>query len=297
MVRWSRQGVKLGWLAWFGLLLGSAWAQPDERRVPAFNTYEARPFLVPKSRAGLAPELVKLLNRHLPDRVQLELHNVPRQRLLSFHLSPPEQFAGLALFLAPAFVGDAQQQLYLWSDVLFEDRNVVVLPRQQAPGRLELGWFRGKLMVGVRGQRYSVFDPLLADGRLQRKEVSDERSALKMVLLERADFTQMNQLMFRDLVRELGLQEQLVGLPEPGGGAFKRRILVGRAAADLLPWLNQAIARLHCDSEWRRLAEQHGFAAQACATEARGSGLSAPRVPASTSGLKGPGRAAVPRSG
>jgi len=259
-----RRQITLAALTASGSPLAMALAQPSERRVPAFNTYEARPFLMHQGMGGLAPELVRLLNRHLAGRLRLDLQNVPRQRLLKFHLEPPADFDGLALFLAPPFVGDAQQQIFLWSEVLFEDRNVVVLPRERLPERLDLEWFRGKLMVGVRGQRYSVFDPLLQDGRLQSKEVTDERSAMRMVLLARADFTQMNQLMFRDLVIELGLQNQLLALPEPGGGSFKRRILVGRAAADLLPLLNQAIASLHCDADWRRLADLHGFATQPC---------------------------------
>lgn len=248
-------------IAWLALL--PLWAAA-QRRVEAFNTYEAAPFLLKQGQAGLAPDLVRLLNRQLGAHFQLELFNVPRQRLIRIHLDPIPRFAGTVLFLAPAFIGDADRQLYLWSEPLFEDRNILALPRTKAPAVLDTEWLKGRHMVGVRGQRYAVLDPLLADGRLKLIEVSDERSALKMVLLARADFTQMNQLMFHQLVRELGLQDDLVAVPEPGGGAFQRRILVGRGAPELLAPLNEAIAALHCEPEWLQLAQAHGFTAPPC---------------------------------
>lgn len=248
---------------WVFLLIGAPVLLAAPRPVMVYNTYDAPPFRQSDG-GGLAAELVQLLNQRLGDRFQLELQHVPRQRLLKIHLDPPERFQGLALFLAPPFVGDDAQQLYLWSEPLFEDRNLLVLPRDRAPAEAPgLDWLNGKLMVSVRGQRYAVLDPLLAQGRLRRIEVADERSALK-TLLAQADFTQMNQLMFYQLSGEMGLRQRLLGVPEPGSGSFQRRVLVGRGAPELLMPLNEAIATLPCEARWRELAALHGFVAGAC---------------------------------
>lgn len=254
-----RRHLALGLLGLGGSRLGGA----QGRVVEAYNTYEGPPFVLPE-RQGLAAALVRVLNDQLRPRYHFELNHLPRQRLLKIHLDPPERFDGVALFLAPAFVGDAEQQRFLWSDPLFEDRNLLVLPRDRQPAELGLDWLQSKTMVSVRGQRYAVLDPLLSEGRLKRIDVIDERSALKMVLLARADFTQMNQLMYHHLTQDLGLQDRLIGLPEPGGGSFHRRILVGKAGADLLAPLNQAIAALPCDAQWQRLARRYGFQLAPC---------------------------------
>lgn len=237
-------------------------AQPP-KVVAAFNTYESAPFLVGYD-SGLAPDLVRHLNRMLAGRLELKLTSLPRQRLLKLHLERPESFEGVALLLAPQFVGDAGMQTYQWSEPLFIDYNVVIATADRMLTAMTLDWAAGKRMATVRGQRYVVFDPLLANGRVMRIETNDERTALTLVAVGRADFAQMNHLMFEHLARDLKVGGSLAGLPEPGAPHFQRRLLIGRGAPELVKPLNEAIAALHCDPDWRQVAAHYGFAPLAC---------------------------------
>lgn len=256
----------LRWFALLSMLLALQWPTPcaaDTKVVAAFNTYEAAPFLVGYD-SGLAPELVRHLNRVLGGRVELKLTSLPRQRLLKLHLERPEHFDGVALLLAPQFVGDANMQTHLWSEPLFIDYNVVIAAADRMLTAMSVEWATGKRMATVRGQRYVVFDPLLADGRVTRIETNDERTALTLVAVGRADFAQMNHLMFEHLARHLKVGGSLAGLPEPGAPHFQRRLLIGRGAPELVKPLNDAIAALHCDPDWRQVAAHYGFAPLAC---------------------------------
>ncbi|WP_043311385.1 ABC transporter substrate-binding protein [Pseudomonas sp. ML96] len=234
------------------------------KSVQAFNTYETSPFLIAAQR-GLVPELVEQLNTLLAEQYHIELRNLPRARLLQQYLSQPERFDGLVMLLNPSFIDDAEQQTYLWSKPLFDDYNVLVLRTGQAPAELDEGWLHGKRLLAVRGQRLPLLDELMTAGQLSREDFNSELQTLQMVAAGRGDFTHMNHLMFRHLVRKTGLDQRLVGIPVPGVAHFQRHILVGRGAAELLAPLNAAIDALHCQPEWRRTATRYGFATMPCA--------------------------------
>ncbi|MDD0841339.1 substrate-binding periplasmic protein [Pseudomonas sp. Gutcm_11s] len=245
-------------------LLAPPCAQASPEPVQAFNTYETAPFLI-DARRGLVPEMVGQLNQLLADQYHIELRNLPRARLLQQYLHQPARFEGLVMLLSPSFVDDAEQQTYLWSKPLLDDYNVLVLRAAQAPAQLDNDWLQGRRLLAVRGQRLPLLDELVASGQVSREDFNSELQTLQMVAAGRGDFTHMNHLMYRHLVRKTGLGERLIGIPVPGVAHFQRRILVGRGAAELLAPLNAAIDALHCQPEWHRTATRYGFTALPCA--------------------------------
>ena len=245
-------------------LLPSLHTPASPRAVQAFNTYEASPFVI-AGHQGLVPELVDQLNQLLAGHYRLRLRNLPRARLLQQYMRPPERFDGVVMLLSPAFINDTQQRAYLWSKPLFDDYNVLVMRAEQAPATLDTGWFNGKRLLTVRGQRLPLLDDLVASGRLSREDFNSELQTLQMVAAGRGDFTHMNHQMFQHLSRANGLDQSLVAVPLPdGAGHFTRHILIGRQAGELLGPLNAAIDALHCLPEWRRTASTYGFSALPC---------------------------------
>ena len=73
---------------------------------------------------GLSRDLVKYLNEKLGGEPRLELWLVNRARL-ALEMSDPG-FDGLVAWVNPAWVGDPQRELYLWTFPIMRDTNELI---------------------------------------------------------------------------------------------------------------------------------------------------------------------------
>ncbi|WP_293501176.1 ABC transporter substrate-binding protein [Roseateles sp.] len=238
-------------------------AHAAEIEVDAFNTYSVPPFFTSTGR-GLDMEVVDYLNRRLQGAYHLKLSVLPRERLLKRHLSPPQQFAGLSLFMAPQFVDDMAQQQFLWSPPLFEDQNMLIFLGPQR-GRLpRLEDLKGLRFGGVLGYRYEGLDEMAATGLLVKENASSAQASLRQVCLGRVDFTQMSRVMFDAMVAESGCADHLALQPVPHSTPFGRRIMVGRALPELAARISEAVEQMPCDRQWRGVAAAYRITLAAC---------------------------------
>lgn len=253
----------LNWAWGLALLLHATTGRGGELPVTAFNSYMYPPFLQEDGR-GLASELVDYLNRELSGEFHLTLENVPRQRLVKVHLIQGAKFGGIALFLSPQFVDDAERKHFLWSKPVFDDYNVLVFRGRTPPNIKSLSELKGKTFAAILGTRNARLDEMVAAGQLSRTDSYSEKDNLKIVRLGRVDFTSMNRLMYRELVKDPELADGLVAIPEPGSQPFSRRILIGHAQSDLAKKIDAAIARMHCDKRWIAVATKYGISLAHC---------------------------------
>ncbi|MFT7775074.1 substrate-binding periplasmic protein [Roseateles sp.] len=244
-------------------------AQSAEIEVDAFNTYSVPPFIATAGR-GLDMELVDYLNRKLQGSYRFKLSVLPRERLLKRHLNPPQQFVGLALFMAPQFVDDVAQQRFLWSPSLFDDQNMLIFRGAQRGRVQRLDDLKGLRFGGVLGYRYEGFDGMVAAGSLVKETAGSAQASLRQVCLGRVDFTQMSRVMFEALAAESGCADRLVLQPLPHSSPFGRRIMMGRADTELAARVSEIVEQMPCDREWRRVAAGHRISLPACRGGMRG---------------------------
>lgn len=247
-------------LRWL-LLIFACWVSQTAiaGSITAYNSYLIPPFLDATQRGGLAPDLVDYLNRELAPAYRLQLQNLPRARLEKLVLKPQgENFSGVALFLHPAFVGDAEQRRYLWSRPLMGDRNLLVFRAPLERQIDNLDSLNGMRFSGIYSHRYAGLDERVKAGVLQREDAADEALNLAKVVARRVDFTLLNQSNFMALLqRHQDYSKTLVALPVPWQKPFNRYILVGRQHPELLHALDQVISGMANDARWQQIAEKY----------------------------------------
>lgn len=226
------------------------------QHIEAYNTYLYPPF-VQDGDGGIANVLVAYLNQRLAGDFHFTLVNLPRKRFVIMHLEAQQALRGIGLLLAPEFVGDTDRKQYLWSHTLFNDHNLLVFRKGELPANTNEVALRGKRFIGVSGNNYAHYDALASSGMIRKFENNSEQSNLHMLQAGRADFTQMNAMLFNTLVNMPGSANQFETMPDPALPSFVRRIMVPREYAALLPKINAAIDRLPCYAAWRAMAKRY----------------------------------------
>lgn len=242
---------------WLGLLMAPA--VRAQELVPAYNSYLQPPFSGSAGDGGLAHALVEYLNRRLAGHYVLKLESLPRSRLLKLLGGEGERsFKGVALFLNPAFLGDAQRQSVLWTQSIAQDRNVLIFGLDHRPVPTSLDQLRGLRFGGILGNRYGQIDEMAALGQLTREDVRDEMSNLRKLVRGRIDFTQTNQSYYRAMALQAGPAQQLLAVPRPDEDAFSRHIAVGRQHAQLYERIERIVAEMPQDAAWRIILRRYG---------------------------------------
>lgn len=239
---------------------GLAWAEAQP--VEAYNTYLHPPF-VHEDGSGIAADLVACLNTYLPD-YKLRLNNISRRRLVLMQMRDPAAFDGVGLLLSPAFVNEDKQPRFLWSNPIFQDQNLLVFAGATAPAVDSAADLKGKRFGAVLGNRYLYVEELVDAGSIMRQDTNGERLNLRKVANGRLEFTQMNRLLYNAMSAEPEFVGKLVAIAEPGMPSFSRRLFVGPHRPELLAKLNEALAKLPCDKQWRATAARYGIALAPC---------------------------------
>ncbi|WP_342116593.1 substrate-binding periplasmic protein [Pseudoduganella sp. OTU4001] len=226
--------------------------------IKAYNSYGGAPYV--EGRRGLAPELVAYVNRKLGGRHTLELVSLPRRDLNQL-MEAPGGFHGVALFLAPVFIGDVPQKRFHWSPPFLDDSNVVV-SRVENPVRYEgpasLVGFR---FAGIYGNRYPGIDEYVGKG-IARSNAADAITNLRRLSKGEADFTVMPLSSFRYLKRQMDKEKLPVGQLHVGDKPFNqfgRHFVLGKGEPELAQELDRIAAAMPCDREWRRIAQRYHF--------------------------------------
>ncbi|MCE3262060.1 MAG: transporter substrate-binding protein [Pseudoduganella sp.] len=246
------------------LALYSAAASAAGTTVKAYNSYGGAPYI--EGRRGLAPELVAYVNRKLAGHYTLQLVSLQRRDLNQL-MEARGGFDGVALFLAPAFIGDVPRKRFHWSPAFLDDSNAIVSRidnpvRYDGPASLV-----GLRFAGIYGNRYPGIDEFVGKG-IRRGNAADAISNLRKLVKGEADFTVMPLSSFRYLRRQLDKEKLPLGQLHVGDKPFNqfgRHFVLAPGGGDLAQRLDQIAAAMPCDREWRRIAARYHFTlAQGC---------------------------------
>lgn len=235
--------------------IASAHAGPT---VKAYNSYGGAPYL--EGKRGLAPELVAYVNRRLEGRYTLQLVTLPRRQLNQL-MEAPDGFEGVALFLAPLFLGDVPQKRFHWSPAFLQDSNVII-SRLENPVRYDgPASLVGMRFAGIYGNRYPGIDEYVGRG-IPRSNAPDAISNLRKLARGQADFTVMPLSAFRYLRRQMDKEKLPVGQLHVGNKPFNqfgRHFVLAAGDGALARELDKIAAAMPCDREWRRIAQRYHF--------------------------------------
>lgn len=230
----------------------------QETNIYVYNTY-LQPPILNLDESGLAKALVDYLNESVKGNVHFVLRNVPRQRLLKYHLQKEEKFSDLVIFLAPRFISDEKKTRFIWSPPLFSDYNVLIFDQKKPLNIKKLSDLKGMRFSTVRGYLYGKLDEMIINSNLIRQEANNEETSLRQIVIGRADFTQMNRLFFLSISERREFKDsKFLSFKVPEEQVFARHILYGKATdPELIKKVNRAIELLPCDENWKRLAKRY----------------------------------------
>lgn len=241
----------------FAALLSGA-AVSAEETVPAYNTYQAVPFVV--GDGGLASDLVGYLNMKLKGKYQFKLTQIPRDTLNKTVVGDPG-FKGAVLFLSPPFVDDAAKTRYLWTQPFMHDSNAVISLGSRKLEYTGPDAFKGLKFGAVRGNRYLGLEERFGKD-IQKEEVGEELSNIKKIAAGKIDATIMANSTFRFLMKQMGKQNaehSNLYTSTRTHLEFDRHIFVAKDNVALGKELDTVVAGMKSDPAWKAVLARYAL--------------------------------------
>lgn len=230
---------------------GAAMAQ---KVIPAYNTYQSVPFQV-GGEGGLASDLVGYLNANLKGKYTFKLEMMPREKFNQTVLAT-KGFEGVALFLAPPFVGDADKKKYIWTSAIMSDKNIII---SQPDKKVEYAGpesLQGMKFGGVIGNRYAGLESIV-----RTADTPAELTNLKNLSTKEIDVTLMPESIFSYYLKtgsnaRYGLDKLHVS--SKPHSSFTRHMFVAPESSELGKDLEAVAAKMPSDPAWKTILAKYG---------------------------------------
>lgn len=227
-----------------------------EEILPAYSTYRSAPFTI--GNQGLAEDVVDYLNLKLAGKYRFQLNHVPRERLRRL-LEQEPNFAGVVLFLNPAFINDPEKTKYYWTSPFMADQNVVVSSISRRIDYLGPDSLAGMRFAAILGNRYAGLEERFGKD-IERENANEEITNIKKVAVGRADATIMPSITYRYLSRQLGADNPLIKslyISKYPHAQFNRFMFVSKQNVALGKTLDKTIAGMKTDPAWQAIVKKY----------------------------------------
>lgn len=230
-------------------------AHASKQQLTLYSYHQVPPFVIKaQQKTGLNYALLESLQQELGDNWHLTLQ----------YLSRPELNARLAaglptivLWANPAWFKPAQGS-YLWSPVLFSDREVFVSYFHGGRAIGQLTDLQGLRVGAVRGYKYPGLDQLFASGQVRRVDADSDQDNLAALLDQQIDqlvITRSSFLFFGRQPQFFG-KLAITGQPYP---AYTRQILLTAHYQAQFETLSAAVAKLQQQPQWQTRLDLFGL--------------------------------------
>lgn len=232
----------------------SAFAEQAKEQVTVFFYHLQPPLVIDlPSQTGLYFDFVRYLNSVSED-YQFELVYVPRKRIEKMLLD--NSLKGILLGVNPKWFGDRQEQKYLWTESVFEDRDEVVSLASSPVEYLKPTSLKGFVIGGVRGFYYYGINEIVAQKQVLRVDTVDEVDLFSMLLKRRVDAAIIGRATYQYMIQKNQWQHKF-HLSNKPHDSFARRILVPKDQEQIYSYLQQVFHRLAIDRRWIMQLEQY----------------------------------------
>lgn len=225
-----------------------------QKVIPAYNTYQSVPFQV-GGEGGLAADLVDYLNVQLKGKYLFKLEALPRERFNQSVLAQ-KGFEGVALFLAPPFVGDADKKKFRWSSPIMSDSNLIVSNPAKKVEYNGPDSLKGLKFGGVTGNRYVGLESVP-----RTSDTAAELTNLKNAASGEIDVTLVPDSIFRYYLKtasaaRFGLDKLHVS--SRPHSSFTRHLFVAPEHTELAQDLEAVVSRMGTDPGWKQVLAKYG---------------------------------------
>jgi polar amino acid transport system substrate-binding protein len=180
------------------------------------------PFIVDaKSEEGLSYELTRRLTELSDGSYDFRVIVASRARV---NKEVVEKGSGSLLWVSEFWFGDLDRTRYLWTDPLMDDAATVI-----SPAEATVNYQSPETLVGlegaiVRGYSLPALTPYFQDGRIRRRDLSNEVSLVKFIAAGRADFGVATVSVGKFMLRDQQVAER-VHVADTVYSQFSRRMM------------------------------------------------------------------------
>jgi polar amino acid transport system substrate-binding protein len=251
---------RIGFVRRFALLAGAApllllavlpptHAAPEQ--MPLYVGY-ADPPLSTARPDSLTIRLAAALTEQSHGRYAFKATQLPRKRLAMTIADPA--WKGVVAWANPAWFNDTAMRRYLWSAPFMTDTNLIVSTREHPldySGDIQA--LAGLRIGTIFGHRYPDLDPLLRNHTLERNDVASELQNLQKLRLGRLDAVLIQGSSLPYYRAELPDLDRWLYVARTPRNSFQRFLFTSLRNAELVSFLNTALAQLARDPQWQQL--------------------------------------------
>lgn len=222
------------------------------------HTYHSTAPFVTGAGKGLTYDLAEYMTKKSDGALTVKVSVLPRARV---DQAVQGDFKGAVPWVFPAWFKDKDKAAYLWSEPLFQDRNIIV---STAAKKIEFTGpdsLKGSSFGGVLGHNYAGIDELVKAGQVERQDSQNEETNLKKIAAARVDATLLPASASNFLVPQLGIADKIHVSATPQS-SYSRHLLVGKGNPELLDRVNAIIAGMKGDATWQAILDKYGIKAE-----------------------------------
>ncbi|KAL8188465.1 UNVERIFIED_CONTAM: hypothetical protein K2H54_000214 [Gekko kuhli] len=216
--------------------------------------YHQHPPFMTGEQTGLSRDLVKYLNEKLGGEPRLELWLVNRARL-ALEMSDPG-FDGLVAWVNPAWVGDPQRELYLWTFPIMRDTNELISSVARPVIYRGPDSLKGMTFGGIEGYRYQGIDEAAARGDLVRVDAKKVKTNFSLLVRGRIDVTLVPGSALTFFTHDPAFEGKLFVSPF-AQSSYTRHILLPKSRSALHSRLNDIAEQMDRDPKWHAILESY----------------------------------------
>jgi len=216
--------------------------------VPVYVYHQQPPYIIDfKNKKGLYFEFVNRLDT-LSENYRFEVVFIPRKRVE--RMLDDHSMDGILLGVNPKWFKDKDESKYLWSSVIFNDRDDIVSLKANPVEYSGVESLSGMVIAGVRGFYYYGINELVLAKKAKRIDTVSEPDLFIMLLKQRADVTIISKLTFNYMVKAHGWKNSFHRSVIPHD-IYERRILILKNMAKIHQSLQPLIAKIQQDMTWQ----------------------------------------------
>jgi len=237
------------WLMWLGLMwLGLPASAAQE--IQLLTHYTSPPYAV----EGVAPadsytvRLAQWLSQQSAGRYHFVPRQVPKKRLL-YTMAQPD-WLGVAAWINPLWVEDAQRQRYLWSAVVQHETDFLVSRKADKVELVQGAVNRAARFGGLNGYFYPGLEAGFKSGLLSREDAQNHLSNVRKLQRSRIDVIILPASVLASVRMQVPDFDQWAYIaPEPQA-AYALSLAGNRNNPELMTFINQLLPKLAQDPAW-----------------------------------------------
>lgn len=221
------------------------------KSITIFEYHQFPPMVVSKEKGiGLSYGFARYLTAKSKGEYSFKVKTLSMQALQDHLIG--EQTA-MVVFVSPVWFDDVGMKKYLWTDVVLTLKDQLVSKKDKPFSFQEAGSFKGKVIGGIKGYTYPVFDSMVSQRQAIRLDFNSDLESLKALKSNgNLDAVIVNEGPLKFYSQILGIEQDIFIASQPLG-VYPVRVLLTKDLPSVHKFLQNTLSDMEKDDAWLNL--------------------------------------------